>query len=165
MSEKASFSVDREKLEVTATRIFDSPSDQVWRAYTDPKLIPLWWGPRFLKTTVDSMDFRTGGKWRFIHEDPSNKTYGFHGEYREIVEQKRIVSTFIFEAVPNSTVVETTIFEQLPGDKTKVTNVSRFPSREALEGMVSTGMEQGSKEMNDRFAELLEKQKKEFASA
>jgi uncharacterized protein YndB with AHSA1/START domain len=160
VSEKASFAVDREKLEVTATRIFDSPKDQVWKAYTDPELIPEWWGPRFLKTTVDRMDFRVGGAWRFVHEDPSKKKYGFHGEYREIVEGKRIVSTYIFEAVPNSTVVDTTTFEELPGERTRVTQVSHFPSKEALDGMVSTGMEKGSMETRDRFAELLERQKK-----
>ncbi len=160
MSEKASFTVDREKLEVTATRIFNSTKDQVWKAYTDPDLIPEWWGPRFLKTSVDRMDFRVGGAWRFVHEDPSEKTYRFHGEYREIVEGKRIVSTFIFEAVPNSIVVDTTTFEELPRDRTRVTQVSRFPSKEALDGMVGTGMEKGSLETRDRFAELLERQKK-----
>jgi uncharacterized protein YndB with AHSA1/START domain len=146
MSEKASFKVDREKLEVTATRIFDSTKDQVWNAYTDPKLIPEWWGPRFLKTTVDRMDFRTGGTWRFVHEDPTKKTYGFHGEYREIVEGKRIVSTFLFEPFPDSIVVDTITFEEMPRGRTRVTHMSRFPSKEALDGIVSTGMEKGSKD-------------------
>jgi uncharacterized protein YndB with AHSA1/START domain len=147
--------VDKNKLEVTATRIFDSPIAVVWDAYTDPKLIPEWWGPRFLKTTVDKMEFQTGGKWRFIHEDPAKKTYGFHGEYREIVEGKKIVSTYIFEAVPDSIIIETATFEELPGDKTKLTQLSRFPSIEALEGMVGTGMEMGTTQSHDRFAELL----------
>ncbi len=160
LSEKASFAVDQEKLEVMATRIFDSARDLVWKAYTDPELIPEWWGPRFLKTTVDQMDFRIGGTWRFIHEDPEKNTYGFHGEYREIIQNKRIVSTFVFEAVPNSVVVDTVTFEQLPGGKTRITQVSRFPSKEALDGMVSTGMERGSTESRDRFAELLERRKK-----
>ncbi len=159
MSEKASFKIDRENLEVTATRIFDSTRDQVWKIYTDPKLIPEWWGPRFLSTTVDRMDFRIGGTWRFIHEDPTRKTYGFHGEYREIEEGTRIVSTFVFEAVPNSIVVDTTRFEELPDGKTRVTQVSRFPSKEALDGMVSTGMEKGTTEMGDRLAELLVREK------
>jgi uncharacterized protein YndB with AHSA1/START domain len=160
MSEKASFKVDREKLEVTVTRIFDSPRDRVWKAYTDPKLIQLWWGPRFLKTTVDKMEFRTGGTWRFVHEDPEKKIYGFHGEYREIIEGKLIVSTFIFEPVPDSIVVDTTTFEELSGGRTKVTQVSRFPSKEALDGMVSAGMEKGSTEAGERLKELLERQRK-----
>jgi uncharacterized protein YndB with AHSA1/START domain len=160
MPEKASFKVDREMLEVTATRIFDSAKDEVWNAYTDPELIPEWWGPRFLKTRVDRMDFRTGGTWRFIHEDPEKKIYSFHGEYREIIESQRIVSTFVFEAVPDSTVIDTITFEELPDGKTRVTQVSRFPSKEALEGMVSTGMEQGSRESRDRLAELLARRKK-----
>jgi uncharacterized protein YndB with AHSA1/START domain len=159
LSEKASFKIDREKLEVTATKIFDSPSDLVWKVYTNPKLIPAWWGPRFLKTTVDRMDFHAGGGWRFIHEDPAKKTYGFHGEYREIVEGKRIVSTFIFEGVPDTVIVDITTFEELPDGRTRITQVSRFPSKEALEGMVSTGMEQGWTESSERLTELLARQK------
>ena len=155
LSEKASFKVDKEKLEVIVTRIFDSTKNQVWNAYIDPKQIPEWWGPRFLKTTVDRMDFRPGGKWRFVHEDPTKKTFAFHGEYREIVEGNRIISTFVFEVVPDSIVVDTITFEELPSSRTRVTQVSKFPSKEALDGMVSTGMERGSKEMGDRFSELL----------
>jgi uncharacterized protein YndB with AHSA1/START domain len=153
--------VDRQKLEVTASRIFDCPTDLVWSAYTDPKLIPEWWGPRFLKTTVDNMDFRTGGTWRFVHEDPEKKTYGFHGEYREIVPGRSIISTFVYEGVPDSTVMDTTTFEELPDGRTKVTQVSRFPSEEALEGMVGTGMEEGSNQSRDRLAELVARLKKE----
>ena len=125
----------------------------MWRTYTDPKLIPEWWGPRFLKTTVDRMDFRNGGSWRFIHEDVTKKVFGFSGEYREIVEGKRIILTFVFEAFRDSVMVQTTTFEDLPRGQTRVTQVSRFPSLEALEGMVGTGMEQGSIESWDRLAE------------
>jgi uncharacterized protein YndB with AHSA1/START domain len=93
------------------------------------------------------MEFRTGGTWRFVLEDPEKKTYGFHAEYREIVEGKLIVSTFILQPVPDSIVVDTTTFEELSGGRTKVTQVSRFPSKEALDGMLSTGMEKGSTRM------------------
>ena len=117
-------------------------------------------GPRFLKTTVDRMDFRTGGTWRFVHEDPTKKAYGFHGEYRQIVEGERIVSTFVFESFPESIVVDTITFEEMPGGRTRVMQVSRFPSKEALDGMVSTGMDMGSKESRDRLGDLLEKRKK-----
>jgi uncharacterized protein YndB with AHSA1/START domain len=154
---KASFSVDREKLEVTTSRVFDAPTELVWKVFTDPKHIPEWWGPRFLKTTVDRMDFRVGGNWRFVHEDfeQAKRKYGFNGEYREIEVGKRIVSTFVFEDFPQSVVIDTSVFESLPGGKTKLTQVSRFPSVQALDGMVSTGMEMGQMQSYDRLEELL----------
>jgi uncharacterized protein YndB with AHSA1/START domain len=157
---KASFSVDREKLEVTASRVFDAPTELVWKVFTDPKHIPEWWGPRFLKTTVDRMDFRVGGNWRFVHEDfeQTKRKYGFNGEYREIEVGKRIVSTFVFEDFPQSVVIETSVFESISGGRTKITQVSRFPSVEALDGMVSTGMEMGHTQSYDRLEELLRRQ-------
>jgi uncharacterized protein YndB with AHSA1/START domain len=157
---KASFSVDRENLEVTASRVFDAPSDLVWKVFTDPKAIPEWWGPRFLKTTVDKMDLRVGGSWRFVHEDfgQTKRKYGFNGEYREIEVGRRIVSTFVFEDFPQSVIIETSVFESIPGGKTKLTQVSKFPSVEALDGMVSTGMEMGQIQSYDRLEELLRRQ-------
>jgi uncharacterized protein YndB with AHSA1/START domain len=157
---KVSFSVDREKLEVTASRVFDAPSELVWKVFTDPKHIPEWWGPRFLKTTVDKMDFRVGGSWRFVHEDfgQTKRKYGFNGEYREIDVARRIVSTFVFEDFPQSVVIETSVFESIPGGKTKLTQVSRFPSVEALDGMVSTGMEMGQTQSYGGPEELLRRQ-------
>ncbi len=58
MMSKATFDIDLEKLEVTATRVFDAPRERVWRAYSDPKLLPEWWPPKFMKTTVERMEFR-----------------------------------------------------------------------------------------------------------
>jgi uncharacterized protein YndB with AHSA1/START domain len=162
MTSKTNFNVDREKLEVTTSRVFDAPTQLVWRVFTDPKFIPEWWGPRFLKTTVDRMEFRVGGSWRFIHEDlrETKRKYGFNGEYREIDVGKRIVSTFVFEDFPENVMVETSIFESLPGGNTKLTQVSKFPSVEALDGMVGTGMEMGRTQSHDRLEELLRRQGK-----
>lgn len=158
MMSKASFDIDREKLEVTATRVFDAPRERVWRAYSNPKLIPEWWPPRFMKTTVERMEFRVGGGWRFILHDPKGNKYGFSGEYREIVEHRRIVRTFAMDAFPSGVSVETLTLEELDGGKTRLTLVSRFPSIEALESIVGRGMERGAAESWDRLAELLEEQ-------
>src|SRR5437660_3819532 len=71
--------------EILITREFDAPRDVVFKAMTDPNLIPRWWGPRAYTTEVDQMDVRPGGKWRFINRTPDGTAHGFRGEYREIV--------------------------------------------------------------------------------
>ena len=66
--------------EVRVERIFDAPRELVFRAYTDPTLIPRWWGPSYLTTTVETMDVRPGGTWRYVQRDDKGNVYGFHGE-------------------------------------------------------------------------------------
>lgn len=158
MMSKASFEIDRENLQVTATRVFDAPLGRVWRACSDPRLIAQWWPQRFMRMTVERMDFRVGGGWIFVLEDPKGSKYRFSGEYREIVEHRRMVRTFEMEAFPVSVLalVETLTFEEVDGDKTRLTHVSRFPSVEALEGVVRRGMPRGAADSWDRLAESLE---------
>src|SRR5207237_252740 len=100
--------------ELVTTYIFDAPSELVWKAWTDPKLIPRWWGPRRYTTTVEKMEVRPGGTWRFIQRDAEGNVYGFHGEYKEVVPPKRIVDTFEYEGMPGrreSGLVITRIFD------------------------------------------------------
>ncbi len=57
------------KQEIVITQVFDAPRERVFKTCTDPTLIPQWWGPRSLTTTVDAMDVRAGGIWRFVQRD------------------------------------------------------------------------------------------------
>jgi len=72
----------------------------VFKAYTDPSIIPHWWGRRRLTTMVDKMDVRPGGVWRFVQRGPDGHEYAFNGVYREIVPPERLVQTFEFEGMP-----------------------------------------------------------------
>ncbi len=67
---KATFIIKREAREVVMERVFDAPRELVWKAFTNPQSIPQWWGPRNLTTTVDKMDVRPGGIWRYVQRDP-----------------------------------------------------------------------------------------------
>ncbi len=67
-------------LEIVMTRVFDAPRDLVFKAYTDPEAIPQWWGQRTSTTTVDKMDVRPGGVWRYIQRDADGNEYAFNGE-------------------------------------------------------------------------------------
>jgi uncharacterized protein YndB with AHSA1/START domain len=145
--------------EILVTREFDAPREVVFKAMTDPKLIPQWWGPRSDKTTVDKMDVRPGGAWRFVSTGP-NGTYAFRGEYREIVPSEKIVQTFEFEPMAGHISVETATLTDLPGGRTLFTSRSVFSSKEDRDGMIQSGMESGLRETYDRFDEVLASLKK-----
>ena len=141
--------------EIEVTRVFDAPRDLVWKAYTDPEAIPQWWGPRRHTTTVDKMDVRPGGVWRYVSRDADGNEYGFHGEYREVVPPERIVCTFEFEGMPGHVSVETLTLVEHQG-KTTLTSTSVFGSVEDRDGMLQSGMEAGVRETWDRLAEYIE---------
>ncbi len=148
------------KQEIVMTRTFDAPRKLVFSAFTDPKLIPEWWGPRSMKTIVDKMDARFGGTWRYIHRMPSGGEYAFRGVYHEITAPETIVDTFEYEGLPGHVMLETVVLEEHDG-KTKMINTSVFQSVEDRDGMLHSGMEKGATETMDRFAELLAKLSKD----
>ena len=141
--------------EVVMTKVFAAPRELVWKAYTDSKLIPRWWGPRYLTTTIDKNDAKPGGAWRFVSRGPDGSEFGFHGVFREVVKPERLSWTFEFEGMPGHVSVDTVTFEELDGT-TKVTVTSVFQSKADRDGMVSSGMESGATESMERLGELLE---------
>jgi uncharacterized protein YndB with AHSA1/START domain len=140
--------------EIVFTRVFNAPRDLVFKVYTDPKLIPQWWGPRHLTTTVDKMDVRPGGLWRFVQHMPNGSDYASKGVYREIVPPERIVGTFEFEGRPGHVAVETATFEDHDG-KTKLTLRVFFDTVEDRDLALKSGAEKGAAETQDRLSELL----------
>jgi uncharacterized protein YndB with AHSA1/START domain len=147
------------KQEIAITREFDAPRELVFKACTDPKLIPQWWGPRYLSTEVDKMDVRPGGQWRFINRNAEGNEYAFHGVYHEILAPERIIDTFEFEGLPETghVALETMKLEELPGGRTSLTTQSIFQSVADRDGALQSGMEEGVKDTYDRLAELLKK--------
>jgi uncharacterized protein YndB with AHSA1/START domain len=140
--------------EIHIERVFDAPRDRVFAVYTDPKLIPEWWGPRDTTTAVDQMDVTPGGSWRFVMRGPDGSESGFRGTYREVTPPERIVQTFEWEGMPGHVSVETATFEDL-GDRTRVTTVSVFHTTEERDGMLGSGMEVGMNETYARLDEVL----------
>jgi len=143
------------KLEASVVRIFDAPSERLFRAYTDPKLMVQWWGPRKYAIIIDKFDARDGGSWRILNRDSEGNEFAFHGVYHE-VSPKRIVYTFEWEGLPEHVLLGIVTFEDLNG-KTKLTEKSVFESVEDRDGMLKSGMEEGTPEIMDRLAELVEK--------
>ena len=143
--------------EIHIERTFDAPRDKVFAAYTDPELIPEWYGPRGTTTIVDVMDVRPGGSWRFIMRNSDGSETAFRGTYREVSPPERIVQTFEWEGMPGQVSVETATFEDL-GDRTRVIGTSLFHTTEERDGMLQSGMEGGMNETYDRLDELLARQ-------
>ena len=141
--------------DIVFKRTFDAPRDVVFRALTDPGLVPNWWGPRKYETIVDEMEPRAGGRWRYINRNAeTGEEFGFHGVYHEVTPD-RIVQTTEFEDFPGSVGLETAMLEEHDGS-TLMTAVSLAPSVEARDMIVASGMESGARETYDRLDEMIQ---------
>jgi uncharacterized protein YndB with AHSA1/START domain len=129
------------ELEIRVERVFDAPRDHVYSVWTDPDLIPEWWGDQ---TVVEEMDVRAGGKWRF------NTGYGVvEGEFKEVDPPARLVQTF-------QNHLQTLEFEEL-GEQTKLTQTMRFASTEERDTTMQYGVEEGAKSGFARIDAALQK--------
>ena len=134
-------------------RTFDAPRPRVWRAFTDPEIVPRWWGPHNTTTRVTALDVRPGGRWRFESYAPDRDPVVFYGEFLEVTPPERFRWTFMFdvEGIGPMGGPETHTFEDL-GRQTRVVSRGHFGSDEELKGALATGMAQGAIETWDRLA-------------
>src|ERR1700688_3865030 len=88
--------------QIQITRELDAPKRLVYRAWTTPELIKRWWSGDRGEVIVADVDLRVGGTWRYVMTTTSGFEVAFHGEYREIIPDERIVSTEIFEGMPDA---------------------------------------------------------------
>jgi uncharacterized protein YndB with AHSA1/START domain len=137
-------------------RTFDAPRERVWQAFTDPEIVPHWWGQKGSTTVVEMMDVRPGGKWRYVSSAPHREDVAFFGEYLEVTPPDRIRWTFMFDVDGQGPQggPETFQFEEIDG-RTKVTSIGHMGSAEILEGALATGMVGGAIETWDRLEAYL----------
>jgi uncharacterized protein YndB with AHSA1/START domain len=153
------------KPEVVVTREVYAPRYQVFRAHTDPALVPEWWGAARFTTVIDKMDAKPGGLWRLAERDAAGAIkYAFHGVYHDIVSPERIVSTFEYEGAPGRVSLKTTKFDEI-GGRTKITSRTVFQTVEDRDEALKAGMEECILEGMDRLTELLGKLKIEKKAA
>src|SRR3954454_15924960 len=88
--------------EILITRRFNAPRHLVYRAWTTPELIRRWWHAERGEVTDIQVDLRVGGRWRYVMLARGGFEVAFHGEYREIVPDSRLVTTEIYEGAPDS---------------------------------------------------------------
>ena len=139
--------------EVVITRDFRAPRELVWNAHTDPSLIPEWWGPRRLVTTVEELDVRYGGAWRFVQRDAEGHEFAFRGVFHTVEPPVRYVATFEFEGAAGHVVLQEMVFDDLDG-ATRLTQRSVYLAVEDLQAMMQSGMESGVVESMERLDEL-----------
>jgi uncharacterized protein YndB with AHSA1/START domain len=141
---------------ITITRVFDAPRELVFKAFTDPKLVEQWFGPRQYTTKVDKLDARPGGLWRFVQRDENGNEFAFHGVHHDVIAPESVVATFEFEGAPGHVAMQTVNLEPI-GNKTRMVENVVFQSVTDRDAMVASGMQKGSDDSMDRLAELLAK--------
>lgn len=134
--------------QILITREFDAPKDLVYRAWTTPELVERWWSGDQGEMTVAEIDLRVGGRWRYAMVTDGGFEAAFHGEYREVVPNERIVSTEVYEGMPEGEALNTVTFAEADG-RTTLTILVEHASKEARDAHVGSGMETGMQEGMD----------------
>ncbi|MFL6127987.1 MAG: SRPBCC family protein [Mycobacteriales bacterium] len=136
--------------ELSYERVLQATPDLVYRAYTEADLIRRWWGGNY-EMTIDKLEARPGGVWRYVSTSEDGTEFGFHGVFHDLVPGERIVQTFEFEGTPGHVLLETTVLTDQGDGTTKLTGSSVFQTVEDRDGMLASGMESG---MNDSLVQL-----------
>jgi len=137
--------------QILITREFDAPKHLVYKAWTTPELVERWWHANRGEIKSIEIDLRVGGGWRYVMETPDGIEVGFHGEYRELVPDERIVSTEVYEGFPDGVAVDTLTLTEEDG-QTTMTVLVQHMSKQHRDAHIESGMEDG---MQDAF-DLLE---------
>jgi uncharacterized protein YndB with AHSA1/START domain len=145
--------------QILIEREFDAPRHLVYKAYTTPELVERWWHANRGEVTLVEIDLRIGGRWRYVMAACGGPEVGFHGEYREIVPNQRIVSTEFYEGVPDgiseddATTLNTTTFTEADG-RTKLTILIQAKTRMTRDAIIESGMEDGLQDALELLEQL-----------
>lgn len=146
----------------TDTRILirgelDAPRHLVFRACTEPELVKRWWSGIRGEVTGVEIDLRVGGSWRYVMVANEGFEVAFHGTYREIVLDERVVSTELYEGVPDAAEDDATLNTMTLTDldgRTLLQTLVECPSREIRDAILDSGMEGGMQEAFDKLEEV-----------
>jgi uncharacterized protein YndB with AHSA1/START domain len=139
--------------EILITREFDAPAELVYRAWTTPELIKRWWSGKRGAVTHAEVDLRVGGGWRYVMVANDGFEVAFHGEYRELVPYERIVSTEVYEGMPDAAALDTLTLEERDG-KTTLAILVEHERKEHRDAHIESGMEDGMQESLDALEEV-----------
>jgi uncharacterized protein YndB with AHSA1/START domain len=145
--------------QILVTREFEAPKHLVYEAWTTPDLVKRWWNAKRGEVTVAEIDLRVGGKWRYVLVTDDGAEVGFHGEFLEIVPNERIVSTEVYEGLPEGVteeegaVVNTATFAEEDG-RTTLTILTQATSKESRDAIIESGMEAGLQDALDLLEEV-----------
>jgi uncharacterized protein YndB with AHSA1/START domain len=145
--------------QILITREFDAPKHLVYKAFTTPELVKRWWHAKRGEMRIAEIDLRVGGKWRYLMVADDGMEVGFHGEYREIVPNERIVSTEVYEGLPDGVseeeggTVNTATFLEADG-RTTVTILVQAANKVSRDAIIESGMEGGLQDALDLLEQV-----------
>ncbi len=142
--------------QILITREFDAPKHLVYKAWTTPELVRQWWTAKRGEMRVCEIDLRVGGAWRYVMVADGGFEVGFHGEYREIVPNERLVSTEAYEGIPDADAhasLNTLTLTEVDG-RTMLTVLVEHPTKEGRDMHVESGMEAGMQDAMDLLEEV-----------
>ena len=144
--------------QILITRTFAAPPELVWKAWTTPDLVKRWWHANRGEVTLCEIDLRVGGSWRFVTVSPDGFEVAFHGEYREVLPNERLVATEIYEGAwqpgePEQGTVNTTTFAAADGG-TALTILVEAPSKQLRDAIIDSGMEDGLQDALDLLEQV-----------
>jgi uncharacterized protein YndB with AHSA1/START domain len=156
-SQKAKVTLPADE-QILIRREFDAPRDLVFKAFTTPELVKRWWAGKRGEVRIAEIDLRVGGRWRYVMDCAGGLEVAFHGEYREIVPNERIVSTEVYEGAPvpdpdASATLNTATLTEVDG-RTVLEILVECPSREVRDAIIDSGMEGGMQEGMDLLEEV-----------
>jgi uncharacterized protein YndB with AHSA1/START domain len=139
--------------QILITREFDAPKHLVYQAWTTPELVKRWWGANRGDVTIAEIDLRVGGTWRYVMVADGGVEVAFHGEYRELVPNERIVSTEVFEGMPDAKALDTLTLTEVDG-RTTMTILVQHQSKEHRDAHIASGMEAGLQDALDLLEQV-----------
>jgi len=139
--------------EILITRQFDAPAELVYRAYTTPELVKRWWGFDTSVWKVCEIDLRVGGTWRYVTEE-SGFEVGFHGEFRELDSPRHLVSTEVYEGMPDASALDVVDFDEVDG-VTTMRMLVQHTEQAHRDAHIESGMEGGMQVSMDRLEDLV----------
>jgi uncharacterized protein YndB with AHSA1/START domain len=142
---------------VTLTRVIDTPRELVWRAWTEPKHLAQWFGPRGFTSSVPELDVRVGGALRIVMHGPDGNDYPMKGVFREVVAPERLVFSNIAVDKDGNHLLEgeTTVILEEQGGKTKLTLHTHAVGLVPIAPQMLAGMEAGWSQSLDKLDELV----------
>jgi uncharacterized protein YndB with AHSA1/START domain len=136
-------------------REFDAPVAAVFNAHRDPELVKQWLGPQGYEMKIERWDFVPQGGYRYVHTNSEGESYGFNGTFHSVRENEFAIQTFEFEGFPDVVAIESIAFDDLGNGRTRLRIHSVYPTVEARDGMVASGMETGLREGYERLDGLV----------
>lgn len=134
---------------LTLNKTFDAPIEVVWEAWTRPEHIIQWWAPKGMNIKLIEHDFKVGGRWKYTMPMPDGSEFSSEGNYLEIVEFKKIVTTADFK--PMTEGVEMHVLFEQTGTKTNFTFSIIHPSEEYCKQQEKMGFYNGWGSAFDRL--------------